>query len=157
MRKIATETLKSKGATSIYLLQDMDYEKMNYAGGWLFAAGGGGLIYTSVYRLGFGEAISSMPRPVFIVSTEFMLLGILMVLVGINLCKLANIFGILKLMLGKGLFCLFVAGMMDVMLFNYSYVISLMTLALLGLGGFFIVVGVVCFPQESMALNDLRK
>ena len=137
-------------------IQLMDYVKLSTLGDWIFAAGGGALIWTSVYRLGFGEDITSMPRAVFIIATQFLLLGLLMILCGLNLFKIGNLFKMLKMLWGKGLFCLFVAGMMDVMIFSFSNLITLVTLGMLGLGGFYIVLGVIFFFTELGAFSALR-
>ncbi len=135
----------------------MDYEKIRRFGDWLFALGGCGVVWTSIYRLGFGESLASMPRSAFIVATQFFSMGLIMILCGINLCHIAGLFNILKTLWGKAFYCLFVYGMMDVFLFNFSYLVDFIAFIVLGLVGFYVVTGLVFIFQEIREISDLRK
>lgn len=135
----------------------MDYQKMSDIGDWVFAAGGGSLVWTSIYRLFFGEPFSAMPRTVYILSAELLVLGLLMVVAGVKALKLAELMNALRLFIGKGLYCLFAAGFLDIGLYGYSYFVSIITLALLILGVAYIVIGIVFIAKEIDKFSLYRK
>ena len=135
----------------------MNYEKICKLGNMLFIIGGSALIWTSVYRLGFGEPLSVMPRAAYIVASELLTLGIVMILCAINLLGTGSLLNILKLLWGKAFFCLFVAGFMDVVVYSFSNLVTLINLGFFALSGFFFVTGIFFVMDELRSLYTLRK
>ena len=135
----------------------MDYQKINKFCNGLLAVAGCGLIWTSVYRLGFGEPLSDMPRAAYIVSSELLVMGVVMILCGTNIFNLGELVRILKLLIGKSLFCFFVAGFMDVMVYSFSNLVTIINLFIFGLGGFYLIMGLIFIIPEFLALISNRK
>ena len=130
----------------------MDYQKISNIGDWVFATAGCSLIWISISRLCFDETFSSMPRSVFIISAELLIMGTLMIFTGVQSLKLAELMNVLRLLIGKGLYCLFAAGFLDIALYGYSSFISIITLALLILGVVYIVCGIIFISTEVVAV-----
>ena len=57
-----------------------------------------------------------------------------MILMGIKALKLSRLMNILRLFLGKGLYCIFAAGFMDVSLYTYSNIVTIITFSIFVLG-----------------------
>ena len=136
---------------------NMDYDKLSVWGDWGFAAGGGALVFVSIFRFAFSEPFSVMPRFVYILSIELFSMGLFMIFMGIRQLKLVEFMNILRLFFGKGLYCLFVTGFLIVCTGGYSNALILVYLifCLMSLG--YIAIGVLNFNREIDTLSSYRK
>ena len=125
-------------------------------GDWVFAIAGCSLIWVSVFRFGFGESFASMPRSVFILAGEILILGILMILMGIKALKLSRLMNILRLFLGKGLYCIFAAGFMDVSLYTYSNIVTIITFSIFVLGCAYLLLAIIFITKEIDEISNCR-
>ena len=130
----------------------MDYNRLAKAGEIIFGSAGVALVCISLYRCVNFSSI----RLFYLIDIQLIVMGTIMILMGFTFLRLIRLINLLRGFFGKGLYCLFVAGFMDMAIRIFKQPEAIVCFVIFVIGLMYFTVGIIFVKTEIDILKSYR-